>query len=423
MKSIRIIPRSLSGQIVVPPSKSLCHRAIIAAALAKGTSRIENVTLSEDIKATIEGVQALGARVSFENNCLTISGDILESKAPAVLNCRESGSTLRFLIPVALIKERNISFTGSGSLGARPLTPYMQIFQQKEIYCSSSALPFELRGSLTPGDYSLNGDISSQFISGLMFALPLLEGDSHIRIDGALESKSYIDLTIDVLNRFGISIENESYQDFYIRGNQRYTAVGYTVEGDYSQAAFWIAAGLMGDTIHCKNLSLQSKQGDRAFLDILRSAGAKLTMSGDSISVCKSMLQPFTADVSQCPDIAPILAVVAALTPGVSEITGAARLRIKESDRLKAIATELNKLGAEVHEEESSLTIVGKPCIAGGEANSWGDHRIAMALAIASIKCTNPVVIRNSTAVSKSYPDFFKDFVMLGGKIDEWDLG
>ncbi|MDF2590607.1 MAG: aroA [Clostridia bacterium] len=423
MKDIKILPGLLKGDIKIPPSKSLCHRAIIAAALAHGQSIISNVVLSEDILATIGGVRALGAIVTINQDQLIIEGCRLESSQNCIIDCNESGSTLRFLMPISLLSNNAVSFVGRGNLSSRPLEPYIEIFKEQDIFYSDTSLPMTIKGCLNHGIFKLKGSISSQFITGLMFALPLLEEDSTVLITEPLESKSYIDLTIDVLNSFGISIINNNYKSFFIKGKQEYKNTLYTVEGDYSQAAFWLAAGALGGDVSCTGLSQNSKQGDRAILQLLKTAGACIEISDSHIKAEPLALQAFEIDISQCPDIAPILAVIAALSEGTSKITGAARLRIKECDRLKAITTELNKLGAQVFEEKDSLTINGMRRLRGGDVTSWGDHRIAMALAIAAIKCEEPVMIHNSNAVDKSYPNFFDDYKMLGGILLERNMG
>ena len=423
MRDVKILPSFLKGDIKVPPSKSLCHRAIIAAALSQGQSIIHNVVLSEDILATIEGVRALGASVIFHQDKLIVEGCKLGTQNSCIIDCNESGSTLRFLIPLGLLTNVAISYIGKGNLCDRPLEPYIELFNEHGIFYSDAKLPMTICGRLAPGVFKLKGNISSQFITGLMFALPLLEEDSTILITDPLESKGYIDLTIDVLKSFGISIINHNYQSFFIKGNQQYKKANYTLEGDYSQAAFWLAAGALGSDIACLGLRQNSKQGDKAILDILKAAGARFECCETYIKALPSRLHAFEVDVSQFPDITPILAVVASLSEGTSKISGAARLRIKECDRLKAITIELSKLGALIYEENDSLIIKGLKKLQGGELESWGDHRIAMALAIAATKCTEPVTIHNSSAVHKSYPNYFEEYKMLGGILLERNLG
>jgi 3-phosphoshikimate 1-carboxyvinyltransferase len=423
MKTVEIIPTHLKGSISIPPSKSLCHRAIITAALARGKSIIDNIVLSEDIQATIKGVQALGAEVICEKNRLIIKGGLTSIDKDIIIDCKESGSSLRFLMPLGLINHNTITYTGMGNLPNRPLDPYIDIFREQGIFFSNSTLPMEVRGRLKPGLFNIDGNISSQFITGLMFALPLLDSNSTISMTTALESKGYIDITIETLRDFGVYIENDNYEHFFIKGNQYYKPIQFAVEGDYSQAAFWLAAGSLSGEIMCMGLSEHSLQGDKVILNILENSGAKLEYKNKAITSKCSKLHAFEVDVSECPDLAPILAVVAALSSGTSRITGAARLRIKECDRLKAITSELNKLGAQIYEEKSSLTIKGVEFLQGGEVDSWGDHRIAMALTIAASKCKQPVLLHNSSVVDKSYPSFFEDFIMLGGNLNERYLG
>lgn len=429
MKTIKIESSNLKGNIKIPPSKSLCHRAIICAALCEKESIIENFIMSEDMSATIGGMMVLGANIEQikdrhnETKALKISGSY--NKTGEYIDCIESGSTIRFLIPLALLDDNKITFTGSGKLTTRPLGPYKEIFENnniKYIY-ENDELPLTVEGILKNGEYSLKGNISSQFITGLLFTLPLLNGDSKIIITTELESKGYVDLTIDMLKKYGIKIENKNYREFLVKGNQKYINQDYTVEGDFSQAAFWIVAGIIGNGIECKNLNLQSLQGDKVILDIVRAMGGRIESDEDIVKVYKSETKGDIIDVSQCPDLVPILAVLASLSKGKTSIINAARVRIKESDRLKAISNELKKLGADIEELEDGLIINGVEKLTGGEVDSWNDHRIAMALAVASIRCENPVIISNAEAVKKSYPGFWKDFENLGGVIDEWDVG
>lgn len=424
MNCVRIIPSKLKGCIKIPPSKSLCHRAIIAAGLASGISNIENVIFSDDITATCNGMKALGVKIENNSSSLIIKGAHPLHLIEKEFDCIESGSTLRFLIPIALLTGERVTFNGRGRLKSRPLTPYYKIFKRQNIsYSSEEGLPLTLQGRLMPGDYEIEGNISSQFITGLLFTLPLLEGDSKIVITTELESKGYVDLTLDVLRQFSVKVENCSYKEFYIPGNQKYKSKNYKVEGDFSQAAFWLTAGTLGGQVECTDLNVNSLQGDRIIVDIIKEMDGNISIADNSITARASKTKGIIIDASQCPDIVPILAVLGALSEGTTKIINAGRLRIKESDRLKAITTELNKLGADIKEQSEGLIIHGREKLRGGTVDSWNDHRIAMALAIASIKCTEPVIITNSDAVKKSYPEFFKDFSMLGGIVDEWSMG
>ncbi|MDI6705773.1 MAG: 3-phosphoshikimate 1-carboxyvinyltransferase [Bacillota bacterium] len=431
MDSVKINPAKLNGEIHIPPSKSLSHRAIICAGLSDGVSVIDNLMFSDDIEATLNGMKSLGTDIQRTEigphqdiYCVTLKGNSKVRVMNATIDCRESGSTLRFLIPFAGIAGEKITFTGRGRLSERPLDAYYEIFDQQNIqYNNNGRLPLEVRGTLKPGTFKIKGDISSQFITGLMFVLPLLDGASRIEITTGLESKGYVDLTIDILKKFGIEIENNDYTGFYIKGNQKYRSRYYRVEGDYSQAAFWIVAGSLGGRIKCIDMNTDSLQGDKAILDIVKKMGAILEIGEDFVKIKESRTHGTVIDASQYPDLVPIIAVLGALSSGTTKIINAERLRIKESDRLKAISTELNKLGANVRELEDGLIIEGKEELKGGTVDSWNDHRIAMALAVASIRCTGPVIITGSGAVKKSYPQFWRDFKKLGGKIHERYMG
>lgn len=424
MDKIIIKPKLLKGNIVVPSSKSLGHRGIIAAALSRGISRVDNIQLSKDIEATMELMKELGAVVNIEDQNLYIDGRKMFSYEKKLdLRCRESGSTLRFLIPLALTKDGDYIFHGEGKLISRPLEPYYEIFEEKGIKYSreEDGLPLKVSGKLTSGTYRARGDISSQFITGLLFSLPILEGNSRIQITTKLESKGYIDLTLDILKDFGIEIENNNYKEFNIRGAQKYNSRNYYVEGDYSQGAFFLVAGALGSSIVCSGLNKDSLQGDKVILDILEAMGCNVEESKEGIKVKPSKTKGIEIDASNCPDLVPILTVLASLSEGETKIVNAKRLRIKECDRLHAITKELNKLGANIIELEDSLIISGVNELKGGEVDSHNDHRIVMALAIAATRARGNVIINNPRAVEKSYPNFFKDYFKLGGECDEFN--
>lgn len=431
MKNIEIKPSLLKGEVKIPPSKSMSHRAIICASLSEGESCIENIILSKDIIATLEAMESFGikvknSKIDEKGICdVYIRGTEKLKLLKDEIDCKESGSTLRFLIPMAGLLQKKVTYIGRGKLVERPLDTYYEIFRQQGIsYVNNRGkLPLNIEGALTPGIFRMKGNVSSQFITGLLFVLPILQEDSKIIITTNLESRGYVDLTLNMLKRFSIDVENNNYQEFYIKGNQKYKANNYRVEGDFSQAAFFIVAGILGEYIKCKELNMDSLQGDKVILNIVREMGANLSIKNNLIEVKKSRTKGMIIDASQCPDLVPILSVLGALSEGTTKIINAQRLRIKESDRLRAIATELNKLGADVKELESGLEINGKEELQGGIVDSWNDHRIAMALAIASIKCINPVIIENSGAVEKSYPTFWKDFEEIGGKIHERHMG
>lgn len=434
MENIKITPSPLKGEISIPPSKSLAHRAVICGGLSGGISNIENIIFSDDIKATIRGMESLDVKVkdnsSVEEDSLKRKKLVIEGKSKLKLikdtiDCIESGSTLRFLIPIALLTGEEVIFKGRGKLVSRPLDIYYDIFQEQGIVYENNngELPLKLKGNLKPDTFYVKGNVSSQFITGLMFSLPLLSEDSKIVMTTELESKGYVDLTIDCLQKFGVKIDNRNYREFYIKGNQKYINRDYRVEGDFSQAAFWIVAGILGASIKCNDLNTDSLQGDKAILNIVEQMGADIKISEGQIEIKESKTSGIVIDASECPDLVPVLATLAALSEGTTKIINAERVRIKECDRLKAMAAELNKIGGEVEELKDGLIIKGKNSLKGGIVDSWNDHRIAMAMAVASIKCDEPLIIKNSGAVKKSYPQFWEDFKMLGGVVDEWSMG
>ena len=424
--SIEIKSNKLKGTVNIPPSKSLSHRAIIAASLCEGESIIENIILSDDIKATINAMRSFGVEIEEikgERYKLIINGKKKLKLINRTIDCFESGSTLRFLIPFFTLLNEEVTFTGRNKLIERPLDPYYKIFDKQKINYknNSGKLPLKIIGNLKSGIYEIDGDISSQFITGLMYVLPLLNGDSQIIINKKLESKSYVDLTIDVLKKFNIEIENKNneYKKFKIKGNQKYIKRNYKVEGDYSQAAFWITASLIGNDVLIKGLNENSIQGDIAILKIIKDMGAKYEFKDDFLILKKNNdLKNIEIDVNDCPDLVPILTVLASFSKGKCKIINAKRLRIKESDRLKAISSEINVLGGKIIEFDDGLEI--SPINEGieGEVKSFNDHRIAMALAVFSTRINGNIILNGENAINKSYPDFYKDFIKLGGEIN-----
>lgn len=405
--NVTIQPSRLAGSIVPPSSKSFGHRLLLAAVLAEGESVIANLTPSEDIDATLRCIQVLGAQVRQETDGLHVMG---RGGKPGVdrgltFDCGESGSTLRFLIPITLALQGGGSFTGRGRLMERPLKPYFDLFAQRDIYYAreEGGDRAGLEGELPPGEYQLPGNVSSQFITGLLFALPLLERDSRIVITTPLESRAYVDMTLDALARFGVAARWDGEQALLVPGAQQYRSAHVDVEGDWSQAAFWYAAAALGSEVTVCGMNQASSQGDRVVAEQFK----QLTAVGD-----------LELDVSQCPDLVPALAAMAAVRKGTTRITNAARLRIKESDRLAAVTDVLNRLGAEVTECSDGLVIVGRNSLAGGVGvDSCNDHRIAMMAAVAATRCERPVVVMGAQCVAKSYPAFWDDYEKLGGKI------
>jgi len=405
-KTVKIIPEKLTGRVCVPPSKSAAHRAVLCAALSSGVSKISNISYSQDILATLSAAECLGAKITKDGTAVTIDGLCKGVELNGVLlDCNESGSTLRFIIPIALAIGGKFSVTGRGRLLERPLDDYFKIFDKQGIFYKKEDDRIEFCGKLTGGVYELSGNVSSQYITGLLFALPMLSSDSEIVITTPLESVGYINMTLEALSHFGIEIKvSDDLRHYYIKGNQKYKPCNYRVEGDYSQAAFFYVANAIGNDISVEGLSKCSSQGDKAILDV--------------IEIMKTIKDVRTIDVSQIPDLVPIMAVLATQTEGITHITGAARLRIKESDRLAVVTKELSKLGAKIYEYEDSITIHGKTQLHGGVTNSHNDHRIAMSLAIAATVSSGEVVINGADSVKKSYADFWDRYSELGGNIE-----
>ena len=430
MADLKIIPSKLKGSVKIPPSKSMAHRAIICAALSDGICRIDNIDYSDDIIATINAMNSLGATIEKHDDYIEVVGiykNINKIKRNRIIDCNESGSTLRFLVPISLLFKGSNKFIGKGNLGKRPLTTYYNIFNDQGIKYSyeENNLNLVVDGELKPGVFEVEGNISSQFITGLLFALPLLNGDSKITITKEMESKGYIDLTLKAISDFGIEIINNNYSEFIIKGNQKYNARNYRVEGDYSQAAFFLCADGLGNNVLCRDLDLNSLQGDKEIIDILERMNVVFNTNEIGLSgEVSGALISTVIDGSQCPDIIPVLSAVSALSKGTTEIINAGRLRIKECDRLSAVTSELKKLGAQIIEKEDGLVITGVEKLQGGvEVWSHKDHRIAMTLAIASTMCKKPIIIKDYECVAKSYPSFFEDFKALGGNIHEWNVG
>lgn len=403
---IKITPKKLSGKVVVPPSKSVAHRMIIAAALSDGVSTISNLFPSVDITATMDCMKALGAKISFSSNTAVIEG-IKNSPDKAVLDCCESGSTLRFLIPVACALGVDAKFIGRGKLPQRPITPFLDELPKHGISFkfpeNGDNLPCSVLGKLTGGRFEVDGGISSQFITGLLFALPLLNEDSEIVLTSPLQSKPYVDITIGVLRDFGCEIA-ETKTGYFVKGNQRLVPFSGAVEGDFSQAAFFYVANTLGSSLEIAGLNENSLQGDKAIVDICKNA-----VSGKA----------FELDCSDIPDLVPILSVLGCFCDGQSRIINAARLRIKECDRLAAMEDCLNKIGGKVKSTADTLEIDGVGTLQGGEVGCFNDHRIAMSMAIAATRCEKPLIIRGAECVSKSFPNFFEVYRTLGGIFEE----
>ncbi len=405
--TLTMFPKKLRGTITPPPSKSQAHRLLLAAALADGVSKIENVAFSQDIQATLSCMEQLGARWERRGDavCVTgIGGCRRTGGALPQFDCGESGSTLRFLIPIALAVAGGGVFTGHGRLMERPQKPYFDLFDEKGIFWEQKDGVLTVRGTLEPGEYRLPGNVSSQFFTGLLYALPLLGAPSVLVPTTPLESEGYIAMTLAALAQFGVEIPSTRSlpPQYLLPADAVFCAQSAAVEADWSQAGFFLAAQGMGNALTVTGLNMDSLQGDRIAADYF----ARLDGPG-SVEL----------DVSGCPDLVPPLAVRAALRAGqTTVIANAARLRIKESDRLKAVTEVLGTLGARIEEGADFLRIEGLAALPGGTCvDAHNDHRIAMMTAIAATCCKHPVTLTGAQCVAKSYPDFWEDYARLGG--------
>ncbi len=418
MHKVKISPKKLEGTVSVPPSKSAAHRAIICASLARGKSTVRPIDLSNDINATIDCMKNLGAVITLDGDTLTVDGTNTFNTAGKVLDCGESGSTLRFLIPVAAAGGMEAAFVGHGKLPERPIGVYADCLPKKGIsFNTAGGLPLEIKGKLESGIYEIPGDISSQFITGLMLALPLLEGDSEIRLTSKAQSVGYINMTTDIMQTFGVNVEETDY-GWKIAGKQKYIPQSFTVEGDWSHAAFFMTAAALGSEICIDNLSMTSSQGDKKCVEIYRRFGVDITENNGILTIKSDKLVGIEIDAENIPDMVPALSVAAAFAEGRTIIKGAARLRIKECDRLAAMTDGLSRLGANIRETEDGLIIDGTDILHGGEVEGYNDHRIVMSLAMAAARCDGDIIISDMESVNKSYPSFFEDYKKLGGKAD-----
>ena len=410
-----ISPSVIRGTLTPPPSKSAAHRLLIAAALA-GEGRVRGLSLSADMEATLRAVRGLGVSVRLEGDAACFApAPPPSSPSPLKVDCGESGSTLRFLIPLYAARGVPAVFTGHGRLPQRPLGVYADCLPAHGVTLSAaSGLPLTVTGRLTGGDFALPGDVSSQFITGLLFALPLCREDSRLRLTTPLESAGYVDMTLQVLRQAGIRLEPLE-NGWFIPGSQTYRPLDAAVESDWSQAAFLLAAGALGGEVALTGLNPASAQGDREALALFRRFGAVIEEAPGRLVCRKAPLRGIDIDAAQIPDLVPVLAVTAALADGITHITGAARLRLKESDRLAAVAAGIRRLGGRVEEGPDFLTVTGVPRLAGGRAEGFNDHRVVMALAVAALGCEAPVTVTDAESVAKSWPAFFEDYRAIGG--------
>ncbi|HOF21875.1 MAG TPA: 3-phosphoshikimate 1-carboxyvinyltransferase [Bacteroidales bacterium] len=412
-----VVPSEISGSVTAPPSKSMTQRAIAAALLAKGESIITNPSDCDDSLAAINIARALGADVTREPGILRISGagKIREQ----LLNCGESGLAIRMFSPVAALNVEEIIMTGTGSLVKRPMSIIEDALRQFGVKCKSEGgfLPLTIQGPLRGGHCEIDGSLSSQLLTGLLMALPVTEKDSIIIVNN-LKSKPYIDMTLQVLKSFGINILKTGYSRFEIPGNQKYKAGKFEVEGDWSGGAFLLVAGAINGDIRIEGLRADSLQSDKAILNVLDSAGVRTTILENSITVRKSPLKAFFFDATESPDLFPPLVTLAAFCRGKSTIKGVSRLIHKESNRAEALITEFGRIGIRIETSDDNMIVSGGS-VKGGEVSSHGDHRIAMAAAVAALGSSGKILIKNSGCVAKSWPLFFEQLRRLGTMIWE----
>jgi len=398
MSSIKINPAVLKGSVVLPPSKSVAHRALICSFLAGGGS-VNPIIESNDMKATT------GILDSLRNN-------------EAVLNSIESGSTLRFMIPVAAALGREVTFVGEGSLLSRTIGEYQQLLPKHgvQIECNGF-LPARLSGRLKNGNYEVNGNVSSQYITGLLMALASLDGDSAVVLKTPLQSKPYVDMTVQVLDDYGIKIKETDF-GYLVKGGQTFKKMDYIVEGDWSHSAFFLAAGAIGGDVTALGLDINSTQGDKAIADVLKAFGADIEITGNGITCRKSDLTGTEVDAENIPDLVPMIAVTAAFAKGRTVIKNAERLRYKESNRIESVVNNLKLMGADVAETEDGMIINGGKRLHGAELKGYNDHRIVMAFSVAAANADGETVIDDMQSINKSYPSFFEDYMKIGGKCE-----
>ena len=403
-----------AGMVTIPCSKSQAHRMLICAALSDVPSCLCLNATNDDIAATVRCLRVLGAAIDAQDGALHIRPISGAPTDCAQLDVGESGSTLRFLLPVLGALGVRAEVRMHGRLPERPLSPLQELLQAHGMTFRHSGDVLHVSGQLTAGDFSLPGSVSSQFVSGLLFALPLLSGSSTLTVTGELQSARYVAMTEQAIRAAGITVQKTG-QRYRIEGKQAYHApAAQTVEGDWSNAAFFLCMGALSKTgITVRGLAQDSLQADRAILELLTRFGAEVRVDGASVTVRRGTLRGITVDAGPIPDLIPTVSVLAALAEGETHIENAARLRLKESDRLATTAALIRALGGQVQESPDALTITGAPTLHGGTADAAGDHRIAMSAAVAACGCAEPVIVTGSECVAKSYPAFWDDFSSL----------
>lgn len=416
-ENINVAPFKVTGSVKAPPSKSMMIRAVVAGMLAKGTTIIRNPSFCDDARAAINVAQSLGAEIDLRVDHIKITGGI--KPGSLVLDCGESGLAIRLFVAVASLFDQEITLTGSATLRSRPVDMIEEPLQELgvEISTNKGFLPVKVKGPFKAGFTFVDGSQSSQFLTGLLMSLPLAKERSDIVVDH-LKSRPYVDMTLRLMNDFGVRAKHFDHRIFEIEGNQSYQAGDYYVEGDWSGVAFLLVAGAIGGEVEVNGLDMNSTQADIQVLEALEKAGAKLIRGDDFVKVSSGELNAFDMDISDCPDLAPPLVCLAAYCKGLSRLKGAKRLFIKESNRARTLQQEFAGLGIQIDIEDDELIITGGP-VKSGKVHSHGDHRIAMAGAVAAIGAEGPVFIERSECVSKSWPGFFEDLKQIGGIVNE----
>lgn len=409
---VTLSPKKLQGSVKAPPSKSYMHRALICASLLEGETEIECSGFSEDIRATASCLENLGAKILIGDGKIVV-GTVKRKDSVVTIDCKESGSTLRFMLPFVAALGQSTVITGAKRLGERPLAPLCEAIlgSGAEVSCENGAsLPCVVKGKMQSGNYSVKANISSQFVSGLIMALAMQGGT--VTAEGEIVSAPYINMTLDVMNTFGIKVVKNA-NTFEIEKKSTAAPKHICAEGDFSNAAFWIVAGVIGSgEITCENLSQSTKQGDIKIVEILRQMGGDITFENSRVIARPSHLTGTQIDAENIPDLVPVLCVAAACADGQTVIKNISRLREKESDRVESTMAMLRALGGDIRCEENSL-IIKRSKLHTGEVDSFNDHRIAMAAAVASVAADGSVTINGAEAVKKSYPDFFEKFHSL----------
>ena len=409
----------IRGTLAAPPSKSMAHRALLCAALAGGTSRVDNLAHSQDIDATLAATAAFGAQVELGAGWAHVTGPAVLACPAAPVDCCESGSTLRFLIPLAALTGQPVTFTGRGRLMQRPQSVYQELFAAQGLRFEQAGDALTVAGPLRPGCLTLAGDVSSQFVSGLLFALPLLEGDSRLRLLPPVESRSYIEMTRAAQSRFGVASQWLDENTLAIPGGQAYRPRDMAIEGDWSQAAFPAVLGALAGDVTVTGLEPGTLQGDAVILDILRRCGGRAEPVPGGVRFQKSALCGTEIDLADCPDLGPVLMAMGLLCEGETVIFNAGRLRLKESDRIAAMEQELRKLGGQIESCGGTVTL-RRSALHPPAGPLWGhnDHRVVMSLTVLAAAAGLPVQIDGAEAVAKSWPGFFAAVRQLGVEVE-----